>query len=90
MTTNSQFANSEAAPEPVAWVEHHKGGDNLNWEPVNHAYAKATPLYAHPPAERVAVLEGLLLEALPHVGCSILMGAETDLDERIHAALEAK
>jgi hypothetical protein len=34
--------------EPVAWVEHHKGGDNLNWEEVNHPYAKATPLYTTP------------------------------------------
>jgi hypothetical protein len=31
--------------EPVAWIEHHKGGDNLNWEQVNHPYSKATPLY---------------------------------------------
>ena len=35
--------------EPVAWIEHHKGGDNLNWEEVNHPYAKSTPLYTHPP-----------------------------------------
>ena len=35
--------------EPVAWIEHHKGGDNLNWEEVNHPYAKATPLYTTPP-----------------------------------------
>lgn len=34
--------------EPVAWIEHHKGGDNLNWEEVNHPYAKATPLYTKP------------------------------------------
>lgn len=37
--------------EPVAWIEHHKGGDNLSWEQVNHPYAKATPLYAAPQAE---------------------------------------
>ena len=35
--------------EPMAWIEYHKGGDNLNWEEVNHPYAKATPLYTHPP-----------------------------------------
>ena len=35
----------------VAWIEHHKGGDNLNWEEVNHHYAKATPLYTHPQKE---------------------------------------
>lgn len=34
--------------EPVAWIEHHKGGDNLNWERVDHPYAKATPLYTAP------------------------------------------
>lgn len=39
------FADGEA----VAWIEHHKGGDNLNWEPVSHPYAAATPLFAHPP-----------------------------------------
>ena len=32
--------------EPVAWIEHHKAGDNLNWDEVNHPYAKASPLYA--------------------------------------------
>jgi oligoribonuclease NrnB/cAMP/cGMP phosphodiesterase (DHH superfamily) len=31
--------------EPVAWIEHHKAGDNLNWDQVDHSYAKATPLY---------------------------------------------
>lgn len=33
--------------EPVAWIEHHKAGDNLNWEEVSHSYAKATPLYTN-------------------------------------------
>ena len=28
----------------VAWLEHHKGGDNLNWEQVDHPYAKADAL----------------------------------------------
>jgi hypothetical protein len=32
--------------EPVAYIEHHKGGDNLNCDRVDHEYAKATPLYA--------------------------------------------
>jgi predicted trehalose synthase len=43
--------------EPVAWIEHHKGGDNLNWEEVNHPYAKATPLYTHPVAEQSSLSE---------------------------------
>ena len=52
--------NSEQLP--VAWIEHHKGGDNLNWEEVNHPYAKATPLYTHPmrelSAEEIAEIAG--------------------------------
>ena len=35
--------------EPVAWIEHHKGGDNLEWE---NPGGKCTPLYATPPAQR--------------------------------------
>ena len=33
--------------EPVAWIEHHKGGDNLEWE---NPGGKCTPLYTTPPA----------------------------------------
>ena len=40
----------EQAGEPAAWIEHHKGGDNLTWTRLDHPYAKATPLYAAPPA----------------------------------------
>ena len=47
---NRRAALAEPESQPVAWIEHHKGGDNLNWEPVNHPYAKATPLYAQPKA----------------------------------------
>ncbi len=32
-----------------AWIEHHKGGDNLNWDRVDHPYAKATPLFTAQP-----------------------------------------
>ena len=38
--------NVEVGKKLVAWLEHHKGGDNLNWERVDHPYAKATPLYS--------------------------------------------
>jgi len=31
-------------PEIIGWLEHHKGGDNLNWGRVDHPYAKAEPL----------------------------------------------
>jgi hypothetical protein len=34
--------------EPVAWIEHHKGGDNLVWDKPN----KGTPLYTHPQPKR--------------------------------------
>ena len=47
-----QLAEAQAPTrEPVAWIEHHKGGDNLNWERVDHAYAKATPLFRALPIE---------------------------------------
>ena len=54
-----------AAPvqEPVAWIEHHKGGDNLEWD---NPGGKCTPLYTTPPAQPAPVLEGRdwsLLEA---------------------------
>ena len=34
--------------EPVAWIEHHKSGDNLNWDEWNHLNAPATPLIPRP------------------------------------------
>ena len=30
--------------EPVAWIEHHKGGDNLVWEPQKNGL-RYSPLY---------------------------------------------
>jgi hypothetical protein len=41
--------NPQLAPvqEPVAWIEHHEGGDNLEWD---HFGGKCTPLYTTPPA----------------------------------------
>jgi hypothetical protein len=36
-----------AQQEPVAWIEHHKGGDNLEWD---NPGGKCTPLYTTPPA----------------------------------------
>lgn len=38
--------------EAVAWVEHHKGGDNLVWEQGNWC---SSPLYLHPSAELAAL-----------------------------------
>ena len=34
---------------PAAYIEHHKGGDNLIWEPLKTS-PQVTPLYAAPPA----------------------------------------
>jgi hypothetical protein len=35
----------EAKDEPVAWIEHHKGGDNLVWDDPS---GERTPLYTTP------------------------------------------
>ena len=42
---------AQPAQEPVAWIEHHKGGDNLVWDDPN---GKRTPLYTAPPAAQPA------------------------------------
>ena len=39
----------EAKGEPVAWIEHHKGGDNLVWDDPS---GKRTPLYTTPPQRK--------------------------------------
>lgn len=51
MALRSLDAARSASAAPVAYIEHHKGGDNLTWEPVDHPYAKATPLYKAPRTE---------------------------------------
>lgn len=38
--------------KPMAWIEHHKGGDNLNWE---QSRPDDTPLYASSPAQARAL-----------------------------------
>lgn len=43
---------SEETGKAVAYIEHHKGGDNLQWDRIDHPYAKATPLYTHPALSR--------------------------------------
>ena len=35
--------------EPVAWIEHHKGGDNLVWDNLS---GKCSPLYTAPPRRK--------------------------------------
>ena len=43
--TAMKEALAQPAQEPVAWIEHHKAGDNLVWDEPN----KGTPLYTTPP-----------------------------------------
>lgn len=47
-----------AAPqaEPVAYIEHHKGGDNLVWE-AQKSSPRCTPLYTHPAAAPQALTD---------------------------------
>ena len=45
LTELREFKKRVMVLNPVAWIEHHKAGQNLNWEEVNHNYSKATPLY---------------------------------------------
>lgn len=88
--------NDEA--QPVAWIEHHKGGDNLNWERVDHPYATATPLYAapQPPAEQGVELSDEQLEAVIDAAdrafrlCGGVQGQQlTAADSRDHHLMRA-
>ena len=45
--------DAQPAQEPVAWIEHHKAGDNLVWEKPN----KGTPLYTTPPEAQPAPVQ---------------------------------
>ena len=47
-----EVAALKAVQEPVAWIEHHKGGDNLEWD---NPGGKCTPLYTTPPAQPAPV-----------------------------------
>jgi hypothetical protein len=51
-----QTLSGRAEPgEPVAWIEHHKGGDNLCWDNPGR---KCSPLYTAPPT-RAAIPDPL-------------------------------
>lgn len=49
----------------VGWIEHHKAGNNLNWDRVDHPYAAATPLCSQlQAAAQIAELKAQLADAL--------------------------
>lgn len=48
----------------VAYIEHHKAGDNLNWERVDHAYATASPLVRLSDAEAIISAKDAEIERL--------------------------
>jgi hypothetical protein len=49
ITAIKQALAAHQEHEPVAWIEHHKGGDNLEWD---NPGGKCTPLYTTPPAAK--------------------------------------
>jgi hypothetical protein len=62
---NAAAPAAAGMPQPVAWIEHHKGGDNLSWETVDHPYAKATPLYTTPATAASEVAQDAARVTLP-------------------------
>ena len=73
--TAIEQALAQPEQEPLAWIEHHKGGDNLNWEEVNHSYAKATPLYTTPPQRTwVGLTDEEVNELVEHTECEDYYG----------------
>ena len=77
-------------PEPVAYFAKREYGGVDLWEQVHAKYAHMSdvvPLYAHPD-ERIALLEGLLRNALPFIASHY--DDEKELRERIRVALEEK
>lgn len=57
----------------VAFIEHHKGGDNLTWDPIHHPGRPATPLYSSPPHS-----VSPLATAEPKALCKCPCGVEWD------------
>jgi hypothetical protein len=56
-TTPIPTPPAQPAPvQPVAWIEHHKGGDNLEWD---NPGGKCTALYTTPPAAQPAVPDAI-------------------------------
>lgn len=50
----SEQAYEEMLGEPDAYIEHHKGGDNLSWDLPRYS---STPLYA---ADKIATMKAEL------------------------------
>ena len=77
----------------VGWSIFEKRMDDLRAHPwVEMGSAEIIPLYTHPPAERVAMLESLLRAALPYIkyprdATDAFVIAHDKMVERIRAAL---
>jgi hypothetical protein len=81
--------------EPVAWIEHHKAGDNLVWDEPH----KGTPLYTSPPASVNEAPQrqpwvGLTDEEIKHIEeTTTCLGNESwlrNLTRNIEAKLKSK
>jgi hypothetical protein len=71
--------------EPVAWIEHHKGGDNLVWDDPS---GERTPLYTTTPQRTWVGLTDEEIDDL-HMAVKVrLMGTFDTKD--IYRAVEAK
>lgn len=56
--TAMKEALAQPEQEPVAWIEHHKAGDNLVWDEPS----KGTPLYTTPPQRKPLTDEAIAKE----------------------------
>ena len=65
-----QASTPAVLSEPAAWIEHHKGGDNLIWD-LQKGSPRVTPLYTHPaPSEPAAPVDArdALMNAVRRLG----------------------
>ena len=85
--TIDKLEQALAAPvqEPVAYIEHHTGGDNLVWDDPG---GKRSPLYTTPPAQPAPV--PLTDEQIDAIRFSIPTKAVTQRDFELARAIEAK